>query len=204
MKPARIKVITIFSYLNDIHINKDPLLYPITFKKMGMESIFITSDNQLTKKRNIPRIIVLRNRQPKSVLRGIRSYLNYMVEELKYGKEISDIVKNEKPNIVIYYRDPISAFIVKLFNPNVNIVWKVEYGGEIEDLPFPKFIVNLSFMFKYLISSVLITESADSYGRLIKFAPYLKGKMKLIPNGIPKNFTLFFILSAFAKTISPL
>ena len=115
------KIIIIHKEVSDIHLNKDPFVYLMAFKKLGIDAILIADKNNITKKKGLPRIIDL-NQKPQDINpKEMSSYLRYISREVSTGSRISKIIKEERPDAVMLYDNPIFFQIIRLANPRVKI-----------------------------------------------------------------------------------
>ena len=182
------KIIIVHKEVNDIHLNKDPFVYLMAFKKLGIDAILITDMNNITKKKGLPQIIDL-NQKPQDIdPKDKSSYSRYIAREVSAGRKISAIVKRERPDAVMLYDNPIFFAIIKLANPSVKIIWKFDTDGRVDNLPHSKQLLKHSYYLKYKFSDLIVIASKDAYNRILKFMPVLRKKLRFIPNGIPDAF----------------
>lgn len=189
---SKIKFAVVFHYISDTHLTKDPLLIPITMLSMGVESIVFVHKSEVTRITGVPRIITIDEYPTPPSNKGPMAYFRYIWGELAYARQLSRAVSAEKPDAMMFYYDPITACIMRILHPRVKIAFKLDIGdvSDIDKYPYPKILLKGALWLKSVISDILIIETQLGYDGVIKFAPFVKKKLRLIRNGIAPGFFL--------------
>ncbi|MCL4379216.1 MAG: glycosyltransferase [Candidatus Marsarchaeota archaeon] len=183
------RIMIVHPTISDMHLNKDPFVYPRGFKALGIDTVLLVDKNNLTKTiPGLPKILKLKNRRYNIKLNKPSSIFRYIIDELKCAKEINNTAKKERADAIMFYDDPIFFVAIKMLNRMMPIIWKFDTDGRIEELPYSQTIAKLSYSIKYAFSNVAIIASNDAYKRVLAIFPYFKRKLKFIPNGILNNF----------------
>lgn len=164
-------------------LNKPEMRIPIILKKLGMAPVIIAPGSRVGEKTGIPEIILLQDYMINSTLDPAR--------QLKLALQLNKLVKQEKPDVLWFYLDFVAAAIVKMLNPRIKIVYRVDIEEDSFDkMPYPKWMIRFAMWVRAITGFLLITQTQYNYDMTVALAPVTRAKMRILRCGVPENLIL--------------
>ena len=170
--------------LVESYINKNPMSVPVILKKMGYDSVIFATGNELKGRPELPKVVLYDGGYK------MGTTLN-PIAQLKYALTLNKLVKQERPDAVLFFIDTLAAAFLKLMNPKVKMIITADIEHDSFDkMPYPKPLIWLSFLVKELVGTILITQTNYNYNMTVSFAPFTRKKLRVVRCPVYERFFL--------------
>lgn len=175
--------------LLDIHLEKDVVRIPLTFKKLGFK-VYYVLNSVLTKRKEIMYDINIIE------LKGI-NFIKLLFTVLVNFRRI-------KPNIVFMYPlwryqlfiNFILILYKKILRKRFFIILKLDSDGNLDTIPFNLSLVKFFYFLSIISVDIVIIESEDAKRRLLSyynfFKRFLANKIYIMYNGLDTELIIKF------------
>jgi glycosyltransferase involved in cell wall biosynthesis len=170
--------------LNEFYLNRWGFMQlPMAFKKLGADIVIFAPGSTLPENENIPKIVTIGKYTKDTALNPITQF--------NFALQLSRKIKEADIDVMLFRSDSVAAIFIKMLNPKLRIV--IEIGIEessYDEFPHPKSLAWLSLLAKYTIADLLTIPTRQGYDMTLRFAPFLRKKLKVIREGVSETYFL--------------